>query len=110
MIIVTTEISIYGVQGQKFELLQQFLRDKIEYRACAGPGIFRDMIQEISDFVDDLNKKHKKTKEIVFTHQDSYSYQHGQLSFFRQGARYAALMIPYFRLNWYDATKKGGKS
>lgn len=110
MIIVTTEISIYGVQGQKFELLQQFLRDKIEYRACEGPGIFRDMIQEISDFVDDLNKKHKKTKEIVFTHQDSYSFQHGQLSFFRQGARYAALMIPYFRLNWYDATKKGGKS
>ena len=110
MIIVTTEISIYGVQGQKFELLQQFLRDKIEYRACEGPGIFRDMIQEISDFVDDLNKKHKKTKEIVFTHQDSYSFQHGQLSFFRKGARYAALMIPYFRLNWYDATKKGGKS
>lgn len=110
MIIITTEISIYGVQGQKFELLQQFLRDKIEYRACEGPGIFRDMIQEISDFVDDLNKKHKKTKEIVFTHQDSYSFQHGQLSFFRQGARYATLMIPYFRLNWYDATKEGGES
>ena len=110
MIIVTTEISIYGVQGQKFELLQQFLRDKIEYRACEGPGIFKDMIKEISDFVDDLNKKHKKTKEIVFTHQDSYSFQHGQLSFFRQGARYATLMIPYYRLNWYDATKKGGES
>ena len=88
MIIVTTEISIYGVQGQKFELLQQFLRDKIEYRACAGPGIFKDMIKEISDFVDDLNKKHNKTKEILFIHQDTMSYQQGRLNFFRSGSRY----------------------
>ena len=110
MITVITINNIYGVQVQKLELLQQFLRDKIEYRACDSPGIFKDVIQEISEFVDDLDEKHKKTKEIVFTHQDSYSFQHGQLSFFRQGARYAALMIPYFRLNWYDATKKGGKS
>ena len=109
MIIVTTSLSIYGVQGKKFDILRDFLQDKIEYRACEGPGIFKDMIQEISDFVDELNNQYKKTKVIHFTHQDTYSYQHGQLNFFREGARYATLSISYYRLNWYEATKKGGQ-
>lgn len=109
MIVVTTELRIYGVQGQKFEILQNFLRDRIEFRACAGPGIFRDMLREIRDYVDDLNKKYKKTKEILFIHQDTNSYQQGQLNFFRPGSRYATLSITYYRLNYYEALKKGGE-
>lgn len=110
MIVVTTELRIYGVQGQKFEILQNFLRDRIEFRACAGPGIFRDMLREIRDFVDDLNKKYKKTKEILFIHQDTTSYQKDQLNFFRPGSRYATLSITYYRLNYYEALRKGGDS
>ena len=108
MIVVTTELRIYGVQGQKFEILQNFLRDRIEFRACAGPGIFRDMLREIRDYVDDLNKKHNKTKEILFIHQDTTLYQQGQLNFFRPGSRYATLSISYYRLNYYEALKEGG--
>ena len=109
MIVVTTELRIYGVQGQKFEILQNFLRDRIEFRACAGPCIFRDMLREIRDYVDDLNKKHNKTKEILFIHQDTMSYQQGQLNFFRPGSRYATLSLSYYRLNYYEALKKGGE-
>lgn len=109
MIVVTTELRQYGVQGQKFEILQKFLRDRIEYRACEGPGVFKDMKREIRDFVDDLNKKYKKTKEILFIHQDTISYQQGQLNFFRPGSRYATLSITYYRLNYYEALKKGGE-
>lgn len=109
MIVVTTELRIYGVQGQKFEILQNFLRDRIEFRACEGPGVFKDMKREIRDFVDDLNKKYKKTKEILFIHQDTNSYQQGQLNFFRPGSRYATLSITYYRLNYYEALKKGGE-
>ena len=108
MIVVTTELRIYGVQGQKFEILQNFLRDRIEFRACEGPGIFRDMLREIRDYVDDLNKKHNKTKEILFIHQDTMSYQQGRLNFFRSGSRYATLSLSYYRLNYYEALKKGG--
>ena len=108
MIVVTTRILQYGVQGQKFEILQNFLRDRIEFRACAGPGIFKDMLREIRDYVDDLNKKHNKTKEILFIHQDTTSYQEGQLNFFRPGSRFATLSIAYYRLNYYEALRKGG--
>lgn len=108
MIVVTTELRQYGVQGQKFEILQNFLRDRIEFRACEGPGVFKDMKREIRDFVDDLNKKYKKTKEILFIHQDTFSYQRGQLNFFRPGSRYATLSITYYRLNYYEALKEGG--
>lgn len=108
MIIVTTSIAIYGVQGKKCDILRDFLRDKIEYRACESPEAFKDMIKEISDFVDELNRQHKESKEIHFTHQDTYSYQRGQLNFFRKGARYATLSISYYRLNWYQPTKEGG--
>lgn len=104
--IVIGKIGTYGVTGRKVEELREYLKKNVELRHVPDMDAYRQMCEDISSYVDHLNKKYKKSTPIHFS-QCVSEILDGFFRFSRPGAYAACIYMSVYVVTPY---KEGGES